>query len=177
MRKPTPAMAVAITALVAALGGVAVASPIGSDGKVHLCYSQDEVDRHDGGFVVARNADEPCDETFPNRLVLNQTGPQGPVGAPGPQGPQGVAGGHKELDEAVSKDVLKDLKQLDQDAEKKQKELLEVARKLKELEERRGQVPPDKLAAVQRQLAEMMRRITAMMEEIARSNQKVVRGL
>jgi hypothetical protein len=171
-------MAVAIAALVVALGGVAVASPIGGDGKVYLCFDQEGMDTHQSGAVRAVKAGTACPDGFTS-FVLNQTGPAGapgpagPAGAPGPQGPGGAI---KPLPKPVSKDAIDDLKQAGKLADKQKDKLKDVADKLRELEKRRGGKDKAALEAIaqQRRMAEALRQLNEMMRQIAGANRKVV---
>jgi hypothetical protein len=170
-------MAVAIVALVAALGGVAVASPIGGDGKVYLCYSQEGVDVGDGNQVVAVNAGSACPAEYPQALLLNQTGPtgvpgpSGPTGAPGPQGP----GGQK-LPQPISQDLIDDLKKADKLADKNIDRLKGLKDKLKLLEDSKDR-QEQMLALRQRQMIEALMQITNAITQIGDANRKVVQRL
>jgi hypothetical protein len=75
MRRPSPALVVASTALVAALGGAAYASIPAPDGSVHSCVGN-------RGTVRVIDSAASCD---PGEQALNfsQTGPQGKAGPPG----------------------------------------------------------------------------------------------
>jgi hypothetical protein len=79
LRGLSPSMAVALLALVIAIGGVAVASIPGPDGAIQGCY-----DNSTGALrVIDPGAGRSCavDETA---LTWNQQGPQGPKGDPAP---------------------------------------------------------------------------------------------
>jgi hypothetical protein len=170
-------MAVAITALVAGLGGVAVASPIGGDGKVHLCYSQAGVDVNDGNQVVAVNAGSPCPPEYPQSLVLNQTGPQGPTGVPGASGPQGTPGGTKPLDKEKTKQAVKQLEKVDEVADKTKDKLEALAAKLRAAKGKSIDEDLIRLMQHQQRMAEILRQITEAMNQIADTNRKVIRDL
>ncbi len=176
MPRPKPSMVVAITALVVALGGVAVASPIGGDGRVYLCFSQAGVDVNDGNDVVAVNAGSPCPAEYPQSIVLNQAGPQGktgptgPTGAPGPQGP--VA--EKPLPKPISKDLIDDLKNADKLADRNRDKLDKLKDKLKEDAGRRQQ---QLLAEQQRAMIEAVIKITNAVTQIAETNRRIVKNL
>jgi hypothetical protein len=174
MRRPSPSMAVAIAALVAALGGVAVASPIGGDGKVHLCYSQKGVDDMDGNQVVAVNAGAPCPADYPDALVLNQTGPAGAPGAPGPQGPGGQV---IKLGDKIAKDAIKGLEKADKVADKQEDKLRALEKKIAEQKSSAQSKQQEALWQKQQQLAQTMKQITKMLEEIAAANQQVIKSL
>jgi hypothetical protein len=179
-------MAVAITALVVALGGVAVASPIGGDGKVHLCYSQQAIDNPastEGDLVVATNAGTACPDDFPDELVFSQAGPEGKVGpvgapgAPGGAGPQGAPGGVKGLDKEKSKASIEDLKQADKLADKTKDKLKEIDAKLKKLDEKSQRRQLAGLVAQQIQAAEALAQINRAIEEMARAQRRIVNDL
>ena len=79
LRGISPSMAIALLALVIAIGGVAVASIPGPDGAIQGCY-----DNSTGALrVIDPGAGRSCavDETA---LSWNQKGPQGPKGDPAP---------------------------------------------------------------------------------------------
>lgn len=169
LRRPSPAFVVSCIALVAALGGVAVAAPVGGDGRVHLCYDQATVDTQDGNFLVAVNAGDACPTDFPQRLVINQTGPKGAPGPQGPTGPSGAKGptgptgstGVKPLDPVLGQKLEQQLKAVDKKVDKREAELDKFKKKLLELKRDRGQVKGDELARKQRELADQMQ---ALME-------------
>ena len=77
LRGISPSMAVALLALVIAIGGVAVASIPGPDGAIQGCYDST------GALRVIDSAGGSCrgDETA---LSWSQQGPQGPKGDPAP---------------------------------------------------------------------------------------------
>jgi hypothetical protein len=87
-RWPSPAVAVSITAVVLALGGVAWASIPGSDGVIKGCYANSSgvlgllgIPYSKGDLRVVDSA-ENC-RTYETTLPWNQTGPKGAPGAPG----------------------------------------------------------------------------------------------
>jgi hypothetical protein len=177
MRRPSPSMAVAVTALVAALGGVAVASPIGGDGKVHLCYSQEGVDVNDGNQVVAVNAGSPCPSEYPQSLVLNRTGPAGVPGPTGIPGPQGPVGAPKPLPKPVSKEAIDELKKSDKLADKNRDKLRDLADKLKQMNGKNVDAETLRLMQQQRRMAEIMRQIADAMSQMAAANRKVIQNI
>jgi hypothetical protein len=80
----SPAMAVAVLALIVAIGGVAAASIPGADGVIKGCYDPAAGARH-----VLTVVDASSDCPSPNVLLpFNQ---QGPAGAPGPRGANGLS--------------------------------------------------------------------------------------
>jgi hypothetical protein len=75
----SPSMAVALVALVVAIGGVAYASIPGPDGAIHGCY-----DNSTGALrVIDPDAGRTC-SGVETALSWNQQGPQGPKGDPAP---------------------------------------------------------------------------------------------
>jgi hypothetical protein len=178
-------MAVAVTALVVALGGVAVAAPIGGDGKVHLCYSQQAIDNpasSEGDLVVATNAGTACPDDFPDELVFSQAGPEGkvgPVGAPGTPGtpgPQGVPGGEK-LPKPISKDLIDDLKKADKLAEKNREKLSEIDDKIARMKREAERVRMEALLRQQQHVIESVKEIASAVSRMAEANRRVVQGL
>ena len=94
---PSTALVVAITALLVAIGGTAVAAigAIPSDGRFTACYqtSNSILDR----IVLLAEPGEQCPSTYarvswPAQMSGGGQGPAGPQGPPGPQGPSGSAG-------------------------------------------------------------------------------------
>jgi hypothetical protein len=170
-------MAVAVTALVAALGGVAIASPIGGDGKVHLCYSQAGVDAADGNQVVAVNAGSPCPAEYPQSLVLNQTGPAGapgPTGAPGPQGPGGT---NPKLTLKTAQDALKQLQKADKIADKSEDKLRKLEEAIERAKDDATQQEELALWHKQQRMVEMIQQITDAITQLANANRQVIRDL
>jgi hypothetical protein len=183
LRRPSPALIVSCLALVAAMGGVAIADPLDSAGRVHLCFNQTWVDAQDGNEVVAVNDEDACPADYPQRLVINQTGPKGapgPKGATGPQGPKGAigaAGGTELLDALLAKKLEQDLAKLDSKLEKRD-DLLDTYRvKLAKLERARGQIEADVLARQQRELARQVQAVMEFLSQLARSQSAVAREL
>jgi hypothetical protein len=86
--RPSPALLVAIVALVAAAGGFAVASIPSGNGTVHACYQKENGQLR----VVDKDANQAC-RPSERALTLNQRGPTGPTGPRGPAGPAGPPGG------------------------------------------------------------------------------------
>jgi len=82
--RPSPALVVAIAALVVALGGVAYATIPGSDGVIHGCYLKAVGSLR----VIDPSTGQHC-TAVETPIQWNQTGPQGPQGATGPTGPVG----------------------------------------------------------------------------------------
>jgi Collagen triple helix repeat (20 copies) len=86
----SPAVLVAVGALVFALGGGALAAIPGSDGVIHACYKKEQ-----GQLRVIDSAQSQTCKKSEGALTWNQTGPpgpQGPKGDTGPQGPKGDTG-------------------------------------------------------------------------------------
>lgn len=85
--RPSPAMVVAVTALVLGLGGAAYAAIPDGTGVIHGCYQKSTGKLR----VIDTDQDQTC---HPSEVSLSwsQTGPQGPQGATGPQGPAGPVG-------------------------------------------------------------------------------------
>jgi hypothetical protein len=181
IRKPSPAVLVAVVALVAALGGVAIANPLASDGKVRFCYRQASLDDPGSGSsaVYVVNAGHPCDGDYPDSLVMNQTGPRGlpgPLGPLGPRGPQGLPG-VKPLPGRLTAQSLGDLKQVDKKNDKTDDKLKEAERRLQELMRRKGEVDPDRLAREQQRLLQMLLQVQQQVQAINDVNQSVIRKL
>jgi hypothetical protein len=82
LRGISPSMAVALLALVIAVGGVAVASIPGPDGVIQGCY-----DNSTGALSVIDPAAGRGCPPGATALSWNQTGPQGPQGPPGDPAP------------------------------------------------------------------------------------------
>jgi hypothetical protein len=83
--RPSPALIVAIAALVVALGGVAYATIPDSNGVIRGCYL-----KAIGSLrVVDPSAGQHCATAVETPIQWNQTGLQGPAGPTGPQGPAG----------------------------------------------------------------------------------------
>jgi hypothetical protein len=83
-KRPSPAMLVALAALVVALGGTAIAAIPGGDGVIDGCY------KTSGGAlrVIDKGSGASCTATE-TAISFNQ---RGPTGATGPTGAKGVAG-------------------------------------------------------------------------------------
>ena len=84
--RPSPALLVAIVALVVALGGVAYATIPDSGGVIRGCFDS-------GGNlkVIDTGKGQSCAKGF-TPLNWNQQGPKGDTGAQGPAGPAGANG-------------------------------------------------------------------------------------
>ena len=183
MRRPSPSMAVAVVALVAALGGVAIASPIGGDGKVYLCYSQIAIDNpaaSEGDYVVATNAGTPCSGDYPDQLAFNQAGPEGKTGPTGPtgvSGPQGADGGTKVLPKDVVKDVLDEMKKADKLADKQRDRLTDLQRQIERAKEDAQRQQEYMLWRKQQQLIESITQITNAITAMADANRRVIRSI
>jgi hypothetical protein len=94
--RPSPALVVAVTALVVALGGVAYATIPDSGGVIHGCYlkrtgSLRVIDPSRGERCTRAETSIPWNQTGP-RGAIGRAGRQGKTGATGPQGPAGPAG-------------------------------------------------------------------------------------
>lgn len=83
----SPAMVVAVVAVVLALGGVSWASIPDSSGVVHSCYKKENGQLR----VINTDQGQTCRHSE-TALNWSQTGPQGPAGPQGATGPQGPAG-------------------------------------------------------------------------------------
>lgn len=86
----SPALVVAVLALILALGGAAVAAIPDSSGVIHGCYKTNKGTLR----VIDTDKGQTCSKSE-TPLSWNQTGPrgaQGPAGPAGPQGPQGATG-------------------------------------------------------------------------------------
>src|SRR5438067_10348326 len=83
IRRPSPAMIVAMLALVVAVGGVAFASIPDPSGVIRGCYDTSRGTLR--GTDTATNTPPSCTSTE-TAISWNQAGPQG---TQGPQGPQG----------------------------------------------------------------------------------------
>jgi Collagen triple helix repeat (20 copies) len=90
--RPSPALVVAVAALVIALGGVAYATIPDSSGVIHGCYGPlgvlRVIDPSTGAHCTALETPIQWNQTGPQ----GPAGPQGPVGATGPVGPAGASG-------------------------------------------------------------------------------------
>jgi hypothetical protein len=92
-RRPSPAMAVAFIALLAALSGTAVALP-GKNTVDSGDIKKGAVKRSDLGknavtSLKVKNSSLLAEDFAPGQLPQGAQGPQGPVGPQGPQGPPG----------------------------------------------------------------------------------------
>lgn len=85
--RPSPALVVAIVALVAAVGGFAVASIPSGNGTIHACYQKENGQLR----VIDKDANQSC-RPSEVALTFNQKGPAGPTGPAGPKGATGPAG-------------------------------------------------------------------------------------
>jgi hypothetical protein len=84
-RMPSPAMLVALIALVLAIGGTAIAAIPGQDGSISACY------RMKGGALRVIAAGKSCAKGE-RQIAWNQRGPSGPRGDAGVPGSRGDAG-------------------------------------------------------------------------------------
>jgi hypothetical protein len=84
--RPSPAMVVALIALLVALGGVAFASIPGPGGVVKGCYSKSN------GSLRVIDSKKDCSKKHERTLSWNQKGPRGLRGIQGGQGLQGIRG-------------------------------------------------------------------------------------
>jgi hypothetical protein len=85
--RPSPTFAVAVVAMVLALGGVGWAAIPDSGGVIHGCYQKE----HGQLRVIDSEQQQSCKHS---EVALNwsQTGPQGPAGPQGPKGDTGAIG-------------------------------------------------------------------------------------
>lgn len=172
--RPSPALVVAFIALFVAIGGIAIASPIGSDGRVHLCFNQFNVNdaaSATGDEVVATNAGTACPSDKPDELVFNQSGPQGP------QGTQGTAGGFKAIDPVAVGQALGGIAKIDTQTDRYQQKLKDATADLRALESRKGEVDPDALAAAQRRLIATLLQINKTLAKLNENNKGVINAL
>jgi hypothetical protein len=84
-RLPSPAMLVALIALVLAIGGTAIAGLPGGDGSISACY------RKQGGALRLIAAGKSCAKGE-KRIAWSQRGPAGAAGLSGPRGDAGERG-------------------------------------------------------------------------------------
>lgn len=97
-------MAVALIALVVAVGGVAVAAIPASDGTITACYANSDFIKQlvnpidqitsvatPAGSMRAVDSSADCSSSE-TALTFNQKGPQGPAGPTGPKGKRGPSG-------------------------------------------------------------------------------------
>ncbi|HEY7276009.1 MAG TPA: hypothetical protein VH594_08590 [Trebonia sp.] len=92
--RPSPAMIVAVVAVVLGLGGVAWASIPDSSGVIHGCYQKEH------GQLRVIDTDKQHQSCNHSEIAVSwsqtgpqgATGPQGPAGPTGPQGPKGDTG-------------------------------------------------------------------------------------
>ncbi|MEA2125854.1 MAG: hypothetical protein QOI80_2636 [Solirubrobacteraceae bacterium] len=90
MKRPSPAAALALVAVVLSASGFAAAAIPGSDGTITACYKKTK------GALRVVDAGKRCAKRE-KRLAWSQTGPAGPrgaAGADGARGPTGAAGGN-----------------------------------------------------------------------------------
>jgi hypothetical protein len=85
-RKPSPATAVAVIAVVAASTGVAVAAIPDRNGTITACYAKK------GGSVRIIDVKKKCRSKTEKRISWNQAGKDGAAGTPGAPGQNGTAG-------------------------------------------------------------------------------------
>lgn len=99
LRRPSPAMGVALTALLVALGGTGVAAvavlPPNSVGVPQLkehAVTQSKIAHGSIDGVLVKNASLMAADFAPGQLPAGPTGPVGPAGAQGATGPTGPKG-------------------------------------------------------------------------------------
>ncbi len=85
--RPSPALVVAVVAVVLAIGGGAWAAIPGSDGVIHACYQRE----HGQLRLIDTSQHQGCKKSEV-AISWNQTGPPGPQGQKGDTGPQGPQG-------------------------------------------------------------------------------------
>lgn len=91
--RPTPAVAIAVTALVVAGSGVAVAAIPGGGGEITGCYAAQNGLlglTHSKGDTRIIDETERC-RSYEKTLTWSERGPQGPSGPQGATGPPGPA--------------------------------------------------------------------------------------
>jgi hypothetical protein len=86
IRRPSPALVVALIALIAASGGWAVAAIPAGNGTITACYA------NPGGGVRIIEASTKCKRRGEKRITWNQTGKDGARGLPGANGAAGAPG-------------------------------------------------------------------------------------
>jgi hypothetical protein len=88
-QRPSPATAIALTALIVAIGGAAFAAIPDSNDVIHGCY-----DRGSGALRVIDTGGKPPRTCVGREAPIswNQQGPTGDAGATGPTGPAGQVG-------------------------------------------------------------------------------------
>lgn len=186
LRKPSPALVVAIVALVASLGGVAIAAPTASDGTIRLCYSEAGLAADGTSAVELASPSHACanDTELPDTLVINQTGPRGQTGMAGPRGPQGLPGpagpagpATGGLNHHLTKQTLGKLGQVGKGANATEDKLSHARNQLLELIRQHGQIPPDVLARQQAHLEQVLAQLTRQMEQLNDVNRKVISKL
>lgn len=90
--RPTPAVAIAVTALGIAAAAAGGAIPSGSNGVIHGCHQMPGLLANPGALrVIDQEAGQRC-RSNETALQWNQRGPMGDAGAPGPAGAAGQAG-------------------------------------------------------------------------------------
>jgi hypothetical protein len=180
LRRPTPAMAVACTALVAALGGVAVASPLGGDGRIHLCFSQIAIDNpapSEGDYVVATNAGTACPGDYPDELVFNQTGPrgaQGPQGSGGATGPAGAVIRQAALDAALADRLVEKFDKAEDRTKLSDRELDRIRAKLNAIERAKAAARNDALVRQIQAVREQVSGVAAQVNSVSAANKRLV---
>lgn len=99
LRRPTPAMVVAMTALLVALGGTGIAAvsilPPNSVGVPQLkehAVVQTKISHGAIDSVLVKNGSLLAADFAAGQLPAGSAGPPGPTGPQGPVGPQGTAG-------------------------------------------------------------------------------------
>jgi len=89
IRRPSPAMVVAMLALLVALGGTAGADPVG---KVAALIKGNKIAANAITTKHVKNRSLLAGDFKAGQLPRGAAGPQGPGGAQGPQGPPGASG-------------------------------------------------------------------------------------
>lgn len=87
VRRPSPALVLAVIALLIALGGATYAAIPGSDGVIRGCY------KNGGNLRVVESASD-CKQSE-TAISWSQEGPAGPPGPPGPPGSGAAVSGHE----------------------------------------------------------------------------------
>jgi hypothetical protein len=94
MPRPSPALVVAVIALVVAAAGGAVAAIPDPDGTIHTCLRAGNLRVIDAAVAECQAGETP--------LAFNQRGQPGPAGPAGPPGPDELAAGQADLEAAAS---------------------------------------------------------------------------
>jgi hypothetical protein len=191
-RRPNAALGVGLLALFVAVGGVAIGAPRGSDGVIHACFSQSDIDAGgEGGgpgSAVLRvvDAGAPCPDGAPQALKFNAQGPQGapgPQGPAGPAGPQGKSGTPDDptkltvITDAEAQKLAKDLASLKGGGDKLGVDVDKLKDDLRDAIKDKGQMKPDDLAKLVLKQQQALDRMNALLQRQGEVNNQIVSGL